>query len=107
MRSVSVKNVDAPEDFIVIKFLRLGNIDKDVKMVRHYRIRENDDPAELLNPSQKFDRSCLLLVIEEKSPVRQSADQMVAPCTLDSLARLIQMVYQKLFTTSIYYINKL
>ena len=103
MRSVSVKNVDAPEDFIVIKFLRLGIIDKDVKMVRHYRIRENDDPAELLNPAQKFDRSRLLLVIEEKSPVRQSADQMVAPCTLDKS----RSPHTDGISKALYYINLL
>ena len=82
-RGIAIEDVDAPQDLVIIDLLSLGNIDENVKMVRHDRIRENDHAGELLYSAQQLHRPRLLLVIEEERPVCQSADQMIAPTILN------------------------
>ena len=76
--------------------LRLGDVDEDVEVVRHDRIRKNDHAAprlaappgccaggyEFLDPAQKPDRPRLLVVIKKERLMRQPADQVVAAAIL-------------------------
>ena len=81
-RRLAVERVDPAEDLLVADLLRLGNVDEDVEMVRHDRIRENDDAAEILDPAQKLNRPRLLVVIKKKRLMCQPADQVIAAAIL-------------------------
>ncbi len=82
-RSLAIEGVDATEDLPVVDLLRFGHVDEDVEVIRHDRIREHHDAAELLHATQEPDRPRLLLVIQKERPMCQTADQMVAPAVLD------------------------
>ena len=83
-RLLTVERVDPTENLRVGDFLRLGDIDEDVEVVRHNRIRKNDHAAprlvappgycaggyELLDPAQQLNRPRLLVVIEKKRLMR-------------------------------------
>ena len=81
-RRLAVERVDPAEDLLVADLLRLGDIDEDVEVVRHDRIRKNDHAAELLDPTQQLNRPRLLVVIEKERPMCQPADQVVASAML-------------------------
>ena len=49
---------------------RLGNVDEDVEVIRHDRIRKDHDTAERLHATQKLHGSRLLLVIQKECPMR-------------------------------------
>src|SRR5574344_110010 len=81
-RRLAVERVDPAEDLLVADILRLGDIDEDVEVVRHDRIRKNDHAAELLDPAQQLNRPRLLVVIEKKRLMCQPANQVVASAIL-------------------------
>ena len=95
-RRLAVERVDPAENLLVADLLRLGDVDEDVEVVRHDRIRKNDHAAprlvappgccaggyELLDPAQQRNRASLLVVIEKECLMCQSADQVVAPAIL-------------------------
>lgn len=69
-RLLTVERVDPAEDLLVADILRLGDIDEDVEVIRHDRIRKNDHTAKLLDPAQQLNRPRLLVVIEKKRLMR-------------------------------------
>ena len=65
-RCLAVERIYPPKDLLVAEFFRLGNIDEDVKVIRHDRIRKNDHPAKFLHTTQKLNRARLLVIIEKE-----------------------------------------